>query len=356
MLYRPEFLPLVEVEKKVAVNILEAHQFALVLQPLQRKMPLQKRSKAGVTDKPAGVAASDPRFSQFTTDPRFRLPSKKHARTKVDKRFSRMLEDDDFSNTASVDRYGRKLDSSSKKKALRRLYEPEEEGDNGSSDNEVSEDDVAEGDSEVSVEDDETILKELKRVENYDPARGGGFESSSDEDEDSEEEEDGVEAEVDEEQFPDMADEQTGVPMGDVTNRIAVVNLDWDNINSSDLMAVFSSFVPAGGRIAKVSVYQSEFGKERMEREEMEGPPPEIFGRKTQASDDEDDDEALSSGDDGDEEIKKSLLQEDDGKDFDSAALRQYQLERLRYYYAVVICSDNTTAEKLYELTDGTGK
>jgi hypothetical protein len=161
-----------------------------------------------------------------------------------------------------------------------------------------------------------------------------------------------IEEEVD---FPDMQAEQAGVEMGEVSSRIAVVNLDWDNIRSVDLMAVFSSFVRPGGRIHKISIFQSEFGKERMEREELEGPPKEIFARKQEDEVEEEDSEDDSEDDEEeDEKIKKDLLQEDDGKEFDGAALRQYQLERLRYYYAVVVCSDNETAQQIYEAVDGT--
>jgi hypothetical protein len=163
-------------------------------------------------------------------------------------------------------------------------------------------------------------------------------------------------------EFPDMKTEQAGVPMGEVTSRIAVVNLDWDNIRAVDLMAVFSSFLRGAGRVEKVAVYRSEFGKERMEREEMEGPPREIFTRKAQVDEEEEvdlddeseDDDEEENGDVEDEKIKKDLLKEDDGHEFDSAALRQYQLERLRYYYAVIVCSDKDIANHIYEATDGT--
>ena len=146
----------------------------------------------------------------------------------------------------------------------------------------------------------------------------------------------------------------TGVEMGEVSSRIAVVNLDWDNIRSVDLMAVFSSFVRTGGKIHKISIYQSEFGKERMEREELEGPPKEIFARKDEEVEEEDSEDSDDDDEEEDEKIKKQLLKEDEGKEFDGAALRQYQLERLRYYYAVIVCSDNDTAQKIYEATDGT--
>jgi hypothetical protein len=163
-----------------------------------------------------------------------------------------------------------------------------------------------------------------------------------------------IEDAAEEVEFPDMQ-AQTGVEMGEVSSRIAVVNLDWDNIRSVDLMAVFSSFVKAGGKIHKISIYQSEFGKERMEREELEGPPKEIFARKDQEVEEEEDSEGdFEDDEEEDQKIKKDLLKEDEGKEFDGAALRQYQLERLRYYYAVIVCSDNDTAQKIYEATDGT--
>ena len=37
-------------------------------------------------------------------------------------------------------------------------------------------------------------------------------------------------------------------------------------------MVLFSSFAPTGGSIKKVSVYQSEFGKKKMEEELINGP------------------------------------------------------------------------------------
>ena len=295
--------------------------------------------------KPAGEAISDPRFADFATDPKFRLPSKKHTRTKIDSRFSRMLKDDDFTNTATVDRYGRKLSQTGKKKALQRLYQPDEES--------------AEEDEELVVEKDDIVAKELAKADSkYDAARGGGF-SSSEEDSESEIEEE-IEVDGDDKgAFPDMKGEQTSVPMGEVSNRIAVVNLDWDNIRAEDLYAVFSSFVPGGGRIEKLAVYKSEFGKERMEREEMEGPPREIFGRQGQAQESEgefekDSEDDTDDSEEEDEKIKQNLLKADDGEEFDSGALRQYQLERLRYYYAVITFSDKNTALKVYEATDGT--
>jgi hypothetical protein len=306
-------------------------------------MPKDKKSS-----RDEGAKIKDSRFANFETDPRFRLPSKKQTKTTLDKRFSRVLKDDDFVATAKVDRYGRKLKTDSKKKALQRLYEEEDK------------------EEDVEVDDDELVQRELREAEekNYDPARGGGF-SSSDEDESDEE----VEVEEDDDQSgPGMQryrDQQADVPEGEVTNRIAIVNIDWDHIKSVDLFALFSSFVPLGGSIQKVSVYPSEFGKSRMQKEELEGPPKEIFQKKAGDEDDfqgfdseDSEEESEEEGDDdedvdSDEEARKDLIQEGDDRDFDSDALRTYQLDRLRYYYAVMVCSDPATAHKIYDATDG---
>ncbi len=128
-----------------------------------------------------------------------------------------------------------------------------------------------------------------------------------------------------------------------------MVNLDWDHVTSNDLFALFHSFLAATGRIVRVSIYPSSFGKERMDREELEGPPKEIFKKKGDDEADEDDKSDIS-----DEEVKNQLIQEGEEEDFDNDALRTYQLERLRYYFAVVECSDAATAKALYDKVDGT--
>ena len=115
-------------------------------------------------------------------------------------------------------------------------------------------------------------------------------------------------------------------------------------------MAVFSSFAPTGGKVLKVAVYPSEFGKERMEREETEGPPREIFASK-KGGDSDDEDEMDS--DEEEENIRKSMLKEDKGEEFNSTQLRKYQLERLRYFYAILTFSSRDVAKHVYDLVDG---
>lgn len=290
---------------------------------------------------------SDSRFANFESDPRFRLPSKKNTKTKLDKRFAGVLNDKEFTDVAKVDRYGRKIKTDTKKKAMQRLYEAE----SGDED----EDDDEEEEADIEVEDDDVVARELRKADKaavkLDAARGGGGFESSDEDSDSEEDSEDEIEEIEEGDLQKLQDEQADVETGEVSKRFAVVHLDWDHVNSTDLYALFASFLKDGqGSLEKVSVYPSEFGKERMQQEETEGPPKELFKdvKKDESSDDEDD------SDDDDEKIRQELIQEGDDQDFDSDALRKYQMDRLRYYYAVVEFSSEEAAQIVYEATDGT--
>ncbi|KAL8790374.1 MAG: hypothetical protein Q9195_006392 [Heterodermia aff. obscurata] len=281
---------------------------------------------------------TDPRFKNIQTDPRFRLPSRKNTHVQIDKRFARMLRDDGFSSKAKVDRYGRRLPENAGTRELHKYYRLGNNADEG-------------------LNDDGVVTQELKQATEGDEAI-----SSTSSDETSSE--DGTEASGEEEEVFGILDEQTadgmGVLTGEASRRIAVVNLDWDNIRATDLMVVFSSFVPSGGRILKISIYPSDFGRERMEREDLEGPPKDIFNLEKTDIGGEDN----SSSEDGrpedvdeqeeEEKIRRSLLREDKGEEFNSTKLRRYQLERLRYYFAVLVCSSARVAQALYDAVDGT--
>ncbi|KAL8709968.1 MAG: hypothetical protein Q9220_005419 [cf. Caloplaca sp. 1 TL-2023] len=253
-----------------------------------------------------------------------------------------MLRDEAFSSTAKVDRYGRRLPKNAGRKELEKFYRLQEEEERPIEDSQV-ESELAKADTQNEQE------------------SASSAEDSSSEDESSSDE-------MEEEEVFGLLDGQGAdggdVPMGEVTPRLAIVNLDWDNIRAADLMAVFSSFVSSEEHIKKISVYPSEFGKERIEREETEGPPAEIFttgkmigingSRNHDLEEEEEEEEDRFSPEEDDERIKKSLLQEGTDQEFNSAKLRRYQLERLRYYYAVIHCSSSSVAKMIYDAVDGT--
>ena len=295
---------------------------------------------------------ADDRFTALKTDPRYRLPNRKQSRTAVDPRFKRLFTDQDFRKNTSVDRYGRQIKPESRKKELEKLYRLDDEGIPAGKTKKVDREVV--GSSEESSDEvgDEQLVGKKK-----DPAREGGFSDYGSEEDDSSDEDSEDEEELAEETAGQEQTEE--IPMGEVSRRLAAVNLDWDNIRATDIMAVASSFVPVDGEIESVIVYPSEFGRERLQREELEGPPKEIFAksRDDRSGTDSHSESDSGSEDDGDEDkkIEQRLQQEqvDEGEEFDTAKLRQYQLERLRYYYAVITCSNKATAKLLYDAMDG---
>ena len=249
-----------------------------------------------------------------------------------------MLGDERFSSKAKVDRYGRRLPENAGRRELHKYYRL---GDN----------------ADERLNDDEVVKQALRQANAGDET----ISSTSSEETSSE---DGTEDSMEEEEVFGILDEQkadgTGLLTGEASARIAVVNLDWDNIRATDLMVVFSSFVPSGGRILKISIYPSDFGRERMEREDLEGPPKDIFNlEKTDIGGvdapglDEGRPEDVDEQEE-EEEIRRSLLREDKGEEFNPTKLRRYQLERLRYYFAVLVCSSTPVAQALYDAVDGT--
>ena len=199
-----------------------------------------------------------------------------------------------------------------------------------------------------------------------DRARGEGVslsesdsDSSSDSDSDSDSDDSETGIVYDEEAEESEVELEEGKPEeGEPSASFAVVNLDWDNVRAVDLMVTFQSFVPKGGSIKRVTIYPSQFGKEQMQREESEGPSRELFKskkKKKKHESDESDDEVDMNNVESMRKITKKLYEEEDGtEDYDSKALRRYQLQRLRYYYAVVHCDSVSTAENIYKNCDGT--
>ena len=309
---------------------------------------------------PRKPITQDERFKSVHNDPRFKMPKLKNLRVKVDDRFSKdelkKLNAGALGKKVKIDRYGRKIKKESDD--LSKFYEHEED-----SKEEQSSDDSSEG--EESDDDLQALKEKLQQEEQFlDRARGEGLVSSSEDEEsslsssdsDSDEENEGV---VEDEEESDIEIEETKPEDTEPTCAFAVVNMDWDNIRAVDLMATFVSFVPKGGAIKSVTIYPSEFGKERMQKEEIEGPPRELFKSKKKREVDSDSEDIDSDVDVNDidnlAKITRKLYEEDDGKeDYDSKALRRYQLQRLRYYYAVVKCDSVETARLIYQNCDGT--
>lgn len=333
---------------------------------------MAKNKKSKGSSSGSGSGFKDPRFAIAQTDARFQLPSLRKNKVKVDERFSKeelkKLNTTATGKKVKIDRYGRKIQDDNGK-GFDKYFEEEKASESGTDASSESED-GSESDEELGSDEEDVKVQVAKKLSKQadsasvesdsdtaveeevfiDRARGEGLSSSSDDSSSDEEEEEEEESEIElEEEKPEE---------GDPTSTFAVVNMDWDNIRAVDLMATFVSFVPKGGSIKSVTIYPSEYGKEQMQKEEVEGPPRELFAKKSKKKDvdsdsDSDEDLDLKNAEDLEKAARK-IYEEDDGEeDYDSKALRKYQLQRLRYYYAVVKCDSVSTSKNIYDNCDG---
>ena len=231
----------------------------------------------------------DTRFSRLSTDPRFIKPKKQDKKVKIDERFTEMFSRDFNQESNLVDKRGKPIVSDESEKMARFYY----------------------NDSDDTKEDDEDQLTVGAKL-----ARGITTLESSDEDEQEE-----IEVQED-------SSTQEEILLGPETNRLALVNLDWDHISAKDIFKLFSSFSP--DQITSTTIYISDFGKAQMEIESKSGPPSSIFNKSDK------------------------LIQSDSGSEFDQEELRKYQLSRLKYYYCVIECKTIEAAKKIYIECDDT--
>lgn len=272
----------------------------------------------------------DDRFKHVTSDSKFRrAPKPDQRKLKIDNRFQAMFNNKHFKVNYKVDKRGRPLEQTSSED-LRRFYEigSDEESD---SEEEEKAPELEEKHGVVSNK-----VKERLRDLQVDYARGEGrlcSESSSDDD-DEEDGDEGGESEEDvgiEHKWGEM--DGDAEKTDEITRRLAACNMDWDRIRAVDLMMLFHSFLPPTGCIESVRIYPSEFGKKRMREEEIKG-PMELVEAKTEQED--------GNHEEGEE-----------GSNYHMEKLRLYQLNRLKYYYAVIVCDSANTANKIYTECDG---
>lgn len=244
----------------------------------------------------------DTRFDRVYKDPRFQRPKKKDSKVVVDPRFQAVFTDSAFqAERVPIDKYGRKNRETKHKGDLRRLYHIEE------------------------------------APPAYDPARGEGFiqqqSDLSDSDTASVISEPQEEADDLEPLYPGTQAEQA--PLGSATRRLALVNLDWDQIHTDDIYHLVHSFKPPLGSIISVKKFISSFGQERIASEKLQGPPSSIFPQENTAHND------------------SALELKDDADEFVDHELRKYQLERLKYYYVIIETDSVETARHIYQECDG---
>lgn len=252
-----------------------------------------------------------------------------------------------------VDKYGRPISDTQNQEDLRRYYRLE--NDEEESDAAPKKPDLARGEVLLESSDEEEINLD-------DESDDGGFVTlGRDPSRPITVPDEGIEVDLDEDSYADLDaqaasyskthQEDEEPSEGTRSSRLAIVNLDWEHVRAHHLYKICASLVSptapvvrastsslaeptsssrkrsekgsgggpvnvVRGKVLNVRVYPSDFGKERMAREEKEGPPKEIFKKKRDL--------------DVDEINEKTIYEVGGEEDYDEDALRKYQLERLR--------------------------
>ncbi|KAK1302211.1 hypothetical protein QJS10_CPB12g01781 [Acorus calamus] len=270
--------------------------------------------------KPLRRRITDPRFASAQSDPRFqRAPSLK-SKVSIDSRFNKMFSDKRFSSASSapVDKHGRTNRGRRSENPLRHYYRQNEE--EGEEEEKRSKGlDSSESDPWMDSEGDDSDTSSSRSDDDDDVSDGGTDSEIS------------VDAEEEMKRFFLLQEEENVPTVEQETHRLSAVHMDWDNIKAVDLYVLLSSFLPKGGQILQVSIYPSEFGIKRMEEEAVRGPVGVFDGEENDGVEDDDDSE--------DEVDQKKVC--------------QYELDKLRYYFAVIECDSPATADHLYNSCNG---
>lgn len=157
-------------------------------------------------------------------------------------------------------------------------------------------------------------------------------------------------------------------------HRLAVVHCDWDHVRAVDLYTILSHALPLGGQLKNVCIYMSDFGKKMIEHERVHGPdlwvkPGEddvavdgAWGEEsaTLAMEElpeevSDEDIASETRSDGWQEDNANMMQDpgEDGELFSGGKYRKYEMDRMKYYYAIATFDSADTAAAVYNELDG---
>lgn len=305
------------------------------------------------------VILKDDRFARIATDRKFRGGGKKQRKVKIDKRFESMFADERFVSKCSVDKRGRPQNLTSKEN-YRKYYDlkdsdvsdsdsdtenesagsqpAKDEAEKSAESNPESSDNLGSSsdEDEESELDIEPSIKKKLRNEEIDYARGGGTlysDSSSDESSEEEGEVEGFDKWGELDRDAERTEEST--------RRLALCNMDWDRVGAEDIFLALSSFCPATGSLKQVDIFLSEFGAERLAEEETLG-PKEL---RSQADQDEQEDVYTDLT-----KNKKKAMQAEKAA---IERVREYQINRLKYYYAIIEFDSVASANSVYEECDG---
>lgn len=309
---------------------------------------------------------SDKRFEHLASDPRFKTLRRKQKKVVIDERFQSMFTDKKFTLKYNRNKRGRKQNKTSADD-LKKYYsledkpithdEPKSES-SEESEHETDESISSHSNTEQHKEDSDQDEEAEAEAEEVSATSESEISSSSDES-DSEEEnlEEENQVDVSNIEFDWKPLDHDAETSEQTTQRLAIQNLDWDNLDVKDLYVLIQSVrMPLS-----VKIYISEFGKERLAKEEIDGPKEIVEMPKRDEVEEEFNDLRDKMRSLKNLEPKSHRVNEyedaDEEMDFKNEEIRErvrtYQLNRMKYYYAIAEFDSTESAELVYKELDG---
>ena len=261
------------------------------------------------------------RFKKIYSDPKFKPIPKKIKKIELnDKRFEKMFTDKNFISSTEIDEYGRNISKSKKNNDIEKYYSIKHKEKLNKNNNKENKNEDDESSSDTSEEFEEFLKENQKEEIEY------------------------------AKEIEDEYNNNKNIPMGEETKRLAIQNLDWENIHAVDLFMILNSFCSGTQKVTKVEIYPSEFGIKEMEKENLNGPDEQIYNKdykpKNKKNKNNENEEEENSN-------ENSFDSSENSEGYDPIELRKYELKKLKYYYAVIYCDSIQTASKLYSECDG---
>ena len=215
---------------------------------------------------PKKQAKPDDRFNEVYSDPRFMTVPKKLKKVEIDDRFKKALTSKEFNLVQKVDKYGHTVNKQDN--TMKQFYQIKETRDSKPDSKYYDEEGKFKWDAQSSSDEED-------QGEN------------DDEQEESEQEQIAMDVSEDEESniWSDVEVKEEGGQLAqaeevsdlEAGHRLALTNMDWDNLNATDILALFTSLCKGDMIIEKVEIYPSLFGLEQMKKDTLYGPPKELF-------------------------------------------------------------------------------
>jgi len=314
--------------------------------------------------------ASDPRFASALHHPKFRKSSEraKDNAIELDERFSAVLTDERFSVPGVTKKKKKKNEKNTSfvNEELSEFYtiKKEHSEDDKSSDSEnSSSSSESEKDDGPEIDDPEARIAYLNALSRGQISCSSDDESSDDErsiGSSSDSSHSGDESDENKRELDAIVGEGGIIASGDtiapaieVTNEsspyLAILNTSWEHVQAVDLLVLLSSFCPPGS-IRQISVYPSDFGLERMKKDQLVG--PQGIWRNGSDNNSRSEDDTVSNTDD---EEKDTAVNVDSvvNSDYDPERLRAYEVMKLKYYFAIAEFNDAAVADNVYKEVDG---